>query len=52
MNFNGNSSYGLNDNSFSDCSLMNADFIMPALVVAPWKGGISQAAMVRGTGVV
>lgn len=39
-----------NGNSFSDCSLMHAD--APIRPVPPWKLGISQAAMLRGEGMV
>jgi len=48
--FNGNSAYNWNGNSFSDCSIMNAD--APVRPVPPWKLGISQAAMMRGAGAV
>ena len=48
--FNGSSNFGWNGNSFSDCSLMHADTIVRP--VAPWKLGISQAAMMRGEGAV
>jgi len=47
-NFNGDSAF--NGNSFSDCSLMHAD--CPIRPVPPWKMGISQAAMLRGEGMV
>jgi len=48
--FNGASNHNWNGNSFSDCSLMHADAIVRP--VPPWKLGISQAAMMRGTGAV
>jgi len=47
---NGSSSYNWNGNSFSDCSLMHADAIIRPR--APWKFGISGAAMIRGEGMV
>lgn len=48
--FNGNSTFGWNGNSFADCSYMHAD--APVRPVAPWKLGISPAAMMRGEGAV
>jgi hypothetical protein len=48
--FNGDSAYDWNGNSFSDCSYMHID--SPIRPVAPWKYGISQAAMMRGQGAV
>lgn len=47
--FNGSSAY--NGNSFSDCSLMCAPDT-PIRPVPPWKLGISQAAMLRGAGLM
>lgn len=48
--FASNTTFSWNGNSFSDCSYMHAD--VPIRPVAPWKLGISQAAMIRGEGVV
>jgi len=46
---NGNSAYDLNGNSFADLIALPGSPIRP---VAPWKLGISQAAMMRGEGAV
>jgi hypothetical protein len=47
--FNGSSSFAWNGNSFADLGMSPDGPIRP---VAPWKLGISQAAMMRGTGAV
>jgi hypothetical protein len=48
--FSSGSIFDWNGNSFADCSYMHAD--APVRPVAPWKFGISQAAMMRGLGAV
>ena len=47
--FSSGSIFGWNGNSFADLG-MHAD--SPVRPVAPWKLGISQAAMIRGAGAV
>jgi hypothetical protein len=47
--FNGSSTFGWNGNSFADLGMHADSIIRP---VPPWKNGISQAAMMRGQGVV
>ena len=47
--FNGSSNFEWNGNSFADLG-MHADAIIRP--VPPWKFGVSQAAMMRGEGVV
>ena len=47
--FNGDSAFGWNGNSFADLIALPGSPVRP---VPPWKLGISQAAMMRGQGVV
>ena len=47
--FNGSSNFGWNGNSFADLDMVPGGPVRP---VAPWKLGISQAAMMRGEGAV
>jgi hypothetical protein len=48
--YDGSSTYAWHGNSFSDCSMMNAD--APIKPVPFYKFGVSQAAAMRGTGVI